>query len=105
MLHIALQILKRSLDIFFKMKKAAAEDFITRYSRTNTELRDTIVYLILHREQVKDQQICRLEMESQRLTDKLNDIDRKKLSVELECFKEILALQKRLIKQNDRQRR
>jgi hypothetical protein len=63
-----------------------------------------ISQLILHREQMRDQQITRLDVESQRLTDKLNEIDRRKLLAELECFKETLALQKRLQKQNDAQR-
>ena len=83
------------------MKEIEAGAIITRYSRTNTELKDTITYLILHRVQLRDEQICRLETESQRLKDKLNDIDRKKLLKEIECFKEILALQKQMLQQND----
>ncbi|MDA2934584.1 hypothetical protein MYX82_09610 [Acidobacteria bacterium AH-259-D05] len=89
---------------FFKKyenyENETTEDFITRYSSTENELKETIDYLILHREMIRDVELDRLEQESQKLIEKLQDIDREKLLEEIKCFKDILALQKRLIQKN-----
>ncbi len=64
------------------------------------ELHETITFLIAHREQLLDEELERLEEESRHLIDSLGDINRQKLLVEIRCFKEILALQKRLIEED-----
>ena len=93
---------------FFKKyetyENETTEDFIKRYSSTENELKETIDYLILHREMIRDVELDRLEEESQKLIEKLHDIDREKLLEEIKCFKDILALQKRLIQTNDKTR-
>ncbi len=78
------------------------EDFIKRYSSAKDELKETIDYLILHREMIRDVELDRLEEESQKLIEKLHDIDREKLLEEIKCFKDILALQKRLIENKEK---
>ncbi len=91
---------------FFKKYEAyeneSTEDFIRRYSSTESELRETIAYLIQHREMIRDVELERLEGESQKLIEKMEDINRQKLLEEIKCFKDILVLQKRLIQNNDK---
>ena len=60
-------------------------------------LRGTITFLIQHRELLRDEEISRLERESQSLTARAKDLDRRKLKEELECFQDVLAMHKRLI--------
>lgn len=64
------------------------------------ELQEMIEFLIAHRERLRDEEIDRLEQESQHLIEGLGDINRRKLLAEIQCFKEILALQRRLIEDN-----
>ena len=89
---------------FFKKyenyENETTEDFITRYSSTENELKETIDYLIQHREMIRDVELDRLEKESQKLIEKLEDISRLKLLEEIQCFKDVLTLQKRLIENN-----
>ena len=83
-------------------EKESVEDFIKRSSSTEKELRDTIEYLIRHREMMRDVEIKKLESEAQRLLDKLKETNLKKLVEEIECFKDVLSLHKRLIEENDK---
>ncbi|MDA2933473.1 hypothetical protein MYX82_03930 [Acidobacteria bacterium AH-259-D05] len=98
----------KSNEDFFKKYEAyeneTTEDFIRRYSSTENELKETIDYLIQHREMIRDVELDRLEEESEKLIEKLHDIDRQKLLEEIKCFKDILALQKRLLQKNDKPR-
>ena len=57
------------------------------------ELREMIEFLIAHRKQLRDEELERLERESQHLIRSLADINRQKMLAEIRCFKEILALQ------------
>ena len=75
------------------------DDFISRYSRTEAELRETIDFLIRQRELLRDVEIQRLEAESQKLIEKLRETDSQKLLAEIECFKEILVLHKKALQQ------
>ena len=75
----------------------STDDFIKRYSRTHDELRETIAYLIRHREMIKDLELKKLHAEAKQLISRLKNIDREQLIEELRCFKDILALQRRLI--------
>lgn len=78
----------------------AATEFITRYCRTESELRESIDFLIRHREMMRDVEINRLEAEAQALVDKCNQLREHKLLEEIRCFKDILALQKQLLGKN-----
>ena len=77
------------------------EDFIKRYSSTETELRETIAYLINHRQLLRDAELEVLQAEAESLVKRLKDTKLKMLVEEIECFKEILALHKRLLEKND----
>ena len=64
------------------------------------DVRDAIAYLILHRELLRDDEIARLQRESAKLISGLRANDQRILVEELRCFKEILALQRRLLEEN-----
>lgn len=93
---------------FFKKydayEKESVEDFIRRYGSTEKELREMISYLIGHREMMRDVEIKKLESEAQSLLDKLKETNLRKLVEEIECFKDVLSLHKRLIEENDKPR-
>ncbi len=87
---------------FFKAYEAhqneSIDDYIARHSATDTELKDVISFLIDHRGQIRDCEIEKLEHETQELIKKLADNKRQILMEELSCFKDTLALHKRLLK-------
>lgn len=78
------------------------KEFILKHSSTRKELEETISYLIQHREMLRDVELERLEAESEKLLRKLREIDTEIILEEIQCFKEILSLQKKLIEENDR---
>ena len=65
-------------------EKESVEDFIKRYSSTEKELRETIAYLIRHREMMRDVELKKLEAEAQSLIVKLKEANLKKLLEEIE---------------------
>lgn len=77
-----------------------AEDFLRQHGRTEEELRETISYLIQHREMMRDIELQKLEEESKKVIERLRDISKEKLIEEIRCFKEVLALQRRVIEEN-----
>ncbi|MDA2935272.1 hypothetical protein MYX82_13165, partial [Acidobacteria bacterium AH-259-D05] len=79
--------------IYKSYEKEAMDEFLD-LCMTNNQLKETIAYLIERREQLRDEQLEKLEAESQKLIEKLQDINRLKLLEEIQCFKDILALQK-----------
>ncbi|MBI4454774.1 MAG: hypothetical protein HY644_02625 [Acidobacteria bacterium] len=91
-------------DEFLKKYEAfeldAAVEFLTRYCRTEIELKASIEFVIQHREQMKDAELSRLEAEAQTLLDKFNKVKQHKLLEEIRCFKDILGLQKQLLRKN-----
>lgn len=52
-------------------EKESVGDFIKRYSSTEKELRDTIAYLIRHREMMRDVELKKLETDVQSLAETL----------------------------------
>ncbi len=91
---------KTSDEDFIKKYNAhdneSAEDFIKRHSRTRAELRQTIEFLIRHREMVRDVELQKLESQSKQFVERLREIDRQKLVEEMKCFKDVMGLQRRL---------
>ncbi len=75
----------------------AQSDFIRSHSRTLDEIRESIDFLVQHRLLIRDAELGRLESEAKELILKLQIVDKKKLVEELQCFKDILALQKSAI--------
>ncbi len=79
------------------------EGFIARHHTSADDLRDAIAFLIHRRELLRDCELEVLEHECARLTQEIEDKQRKILLEELDCFKEVLRLHKRLLK-NDQPR-
>lgn len=82
-----------------KYERETVDDVIERYSRTDDELHDTIDYLIRHRAMLRDVELKRLRSETAKLVETLRTLERDKLAEELKCFRDILALQRRLIEE------
>ncbi len=59
---------------------------------TALELRDVIAVLIERREAVRDETLKELTRETETFLGKLQDLDRKKLREELQCFRDVLRL-------------
>ena len=85
-------------------EREAVEAFLARFERSSQELRDGIEYLIRERERLRDEAIAELEAASAKLITQLAGLDQQKLLEEIACFRDILALQKRLLENNEKQR-
>ncbi len=73
---------------------------ITEYLKlagSEAELREMIAYLIEHRRRLKETVLQELEERSAALLDKLAQLKREELVAELSCFKDTLALHRRLL--------
>ena len=78
------------------------EEFFKKYETFEREaLRETIAYLIEHRQKISDEELVRLEKEANTLLKKLEKIEQEQIVEEIKCFKEILSLQKRLIENGE----
>ena len=49
---------------------------------------------------MRDVELEKLEVQAQEVLDKLKELELEKMLEEIQCFKEILSLQKRLLKAN-----
>lgn len=83
-----------------KFEEDAVNAYIGRFAKTRHELKEIIAYLIRQRELLHEADITSLETEAQRLIERLNAVGLEKLLSELECFKDVLALQKRLLEKD-----
>ena len=86
---------------FEAYESETADEIIRRSSGTEKELRAVIDYLVLHRQALSEAELERLESESGKLVKKLQTVELEKIIEEINCFKEILSFQRRLIKKND----
>jgi hypothetical protein len=75
----------RALDVFLGLAKSEAE------------LREMIAFLIEHRSLLKEDALLELEGETHRLLGQLGEVTRSELLAELQCFKDTLALHRRLL--------
>lgn len=82
-------------------ERDAVEAFLTNLERTGQELRDGIEYLIRERERLRDAEIAALETASAKLMKQLAGFNQRKLLEELACFRDVLALQRRLLEKDD----
>lgn len=73
------------------------DGIIAGYISTQAELRDVIGSLIRRRETMRDRELQHLKGESEALIAKLAANKNHMLLAELTCFKDILALQQKLI--------
>lgn len=83
-------------------EREAVEAFLAKFERNSEELRDGIEYLIRQRERLRDEAIAELEAASARLMKELAVLNQRKLLEELACFRDVLALQRRLLDEIDK---
>lgn len=87
-------------DDFFEKYEAfeqeTVDDIIEKYASSKAERHYTISSLIDSRHKQRDAELEALEEKSQRLLKRLRAIQLQRMLEELYCFKDILALQKRL---------
>ena len=76
------------------------DEFLARQTGNGETLRDAISFLIHRRELLRDSEIEMLEAQSQALAQKLAEKRNRILIEELDCFREILRLHKRLVTEN-----
>jgi len=86
---------------FEAYESETADEIIKRCSGTEKELRAVIEYLVLHRQALSESELERLGVESEKLVKKLQTVELEKIIEEVNCFKDILSFQKKLIKKND----
>jgi hypothetical protein len=90
-------------SVFYERSQAfesdAVDEFL-RYCGSQRELRQTIAFLIEQRERIRDEELERLEAESQKLFERLKQTSRRKLLEEVQSFKDILTLHKKLLQLN-----
>ena len=82
-------------------ERDAVEAFLENLERNWQELREGIEYLIRERERLRDTEIAALETASASLMKELAGLNQCKLLEELACFRDLLALQKRLLQKNE----
>lgn len=79
-------------------EKQTVEELIKKSNFSKTELAHTISHLIHHRESMKDYELEKLQYESEKFIEKIKESKRKQLLEEIKCFKDIIALEKQLLK-------
>ena len=89
---------KDFLELYEINEKQTVEDLIKQRSFSESELIGTISHLISHRELMRDFELENLQIEADKFMEKLNGAKKKQLLEEIKCFKEIIALQKQLLK-------
>ena len=72
--------------------------YLARHVSNQADLKNAIAFLIHRRELLRDCEIELLEHHCDRLIEQIADTKQKILLEELECFKEVIALHKRLLK-------
>jgi len=92
-----------NFDPYIHKQDEAFDDFL-KYCRSEIELRQTISYLIEHRELMRDMELARLEKDSAKILAECQQMTQDKLIEEIQCFKDVLALQKKLLQVNGKTR-
>ena len=91
---------------FFKKydahERETVDDIINRYSLTESELHHIIASLIDSRYQRRDSELEALEDKAKKLLKQLQGIHIQRMLEELQCFKDVLALQKQLFHKDDK---
>lgn len=114
MSHAALQSIRTAVasslvgmmtdEEFVRRYEAYEENALVKYlercGRTGRQLQECIDHLVAERNRLKDSELAELEATSKRLLERLKAIGVEKLLVELECFKDVLALQRAAAKKD-----
>lgn len=80
----------------------STHDFLNRIVTNSDELREAISFLIHRRELLRDCEIEQLQHACDELLEQLADRKQQMLLEELACFKEVMALYRRLPKNHDK---
>ena len=88
------------INKYEKYEEDAVAAYIDRFARTRREVKDIIAHLIQQRELLHEADIKSLEAEAQKLIERLNAVNLETLLSELECFKDVLELQKHALETN-----
>ena len=78
-------------------KEQTTDEYLARYVHNEAELKNAIAFLIHRRELLRDCEIEVLEHHCQKLIDQIARTKHCIMLEELECFKEVIALHKRLV--------
>ncbi len=76
-------------------------EYLARHVSNQVDLKNAITFLIHRRELLRDCEIEMLELHCAKLIEQIADTKHKIVLEELECFKEVITLHKRLL-QNDK---
>jgi len=83
-------------------ERKAVEDFLSRFAATKAEVCEAINYLIEQREKLRDEQLALLEQRASRLILTLQGVEQQRVLEEVACFRDVLALHRRLLAEHDR---
>ena len=82
-------------------EKETVDDIVKRFSSTEEELKHTVTGLIDLRYKRRDCEIEVLDKKAGKLWKELKGIQIQRVFEETRCFKDVLALQKRLVKSDE----
>ncbi len=80
------------------------DEYLARQIESGHALREAIDFLIRRRELLRDSEVEWLDAQCRLLADLLAEKKNRLLIEELECFREIMSLQKRLVAEDEKQR-
>ena len=78
-------------------------DFLHHLTSSESELREIISFVIQNREHQRDQELARLQADTDDLLNRLRDNQSERLLECIACFKDIVGLHRQLVEQNDEQ--
>jgi hypothetical protein len=87
---------KRSPEFSDVYDDSWVESFLG-FASCESELREMIEFLLWHRDELMETSLRELEHETEKLIGQLEDVHREKLLVELQSFRDMLSLQRRLL--------
>jgi len=93
--------LKDFIEKYEAFENQTIDELVQTHRASKPELKDLIDGLILNRELLKDCEIECLQHQADKLLEKLKQNELAQLKETIECFKDVLALHKRLV-ENER---
>ncbi len=81
----------------YPKKEETTDEYLARFGENQADLKNAIAFLIHRRELLRDCEIEVLQHHCDKLIDQIADTKQKILLEELICFREVLALHKRLL--------
>jgi len=88
--------MKKPAD-YYESEPGTSEEYLARFAANRDDLKEAILYLIHRREMLRDAEIEVLEARVEELIKKVSETKKEMLLEELDCFREVIALHKRLL--------